>query len=244
MPGFVPAFLIMSLRFDYIVSKIRPDSIGTADIGTDHGYVPVMLAKSGYSGNIIASDINIKPLKKAIRNAEAESLSDRIDFVLSDGLSNIDRDKIDTVVICGMGAELICRILDNCEWILDRKYSLILQPASRPEILVYWLDNNGFNITEDRFICENGRLFRFISCRFENTAPKASEVDLFCGLRAVCKDNELYLYSLKKCRRIINSIIQGMNTSVTDFSGELSFYTGLLGNIDEVISEVDNGKQT
>ena len=72
-------------RLETIQSLIRP-GIGTIDVGTDHGLLPIALAKQGYAGNLIASDIHSQPLQAARRNAAAEGVEQRISFRLSDGL--------------------------------------------------------------------------------------------------------------------------------------------------------------
>ena len=63
-------------RLETIQSLIRP-GIGTIDVGTDHGLLPIALAKQGYAGNLIASDIHSQPLQAARRNAAAEGGTQR-----------------------------------------------------------------------------------------------------------------------------------------------------------------------
>ena len=128
----------MDKRMHAIVKYIEAGR-GLIDVGTDHGYLPVWMAKYGYKGNIIASDINRGPLKKAIDTAEAAGLSHRIDFRQSDGLVDCKPDSVDTIIIAGMGGELICRILDMAEWCMDRRYKLILQPIVENSLL-YGMD--------------------------------------------------------------------------------------------------------
>ena len=43
----------MNKRLEEIYALIG-EGRGLVDVGTDHGYIPAALAKSGYSGNIIA----------------------------------------------------------------------------------------------------------------------------------------------------------------------------------------------
>ena len=117
----------MNRRLAAILDEIQ-DGIGVIDVGTDHGYLPAALAKRGYPGNIFASDINEGPLNAAKTTADNESLTDKIKFLLCDGLIACDPDKIDTIVIAGMGGDLICRILDQAEWTMDERYTMILQP--------------------------------------------------------------------------------------------------------------------
>ena len=143
----------MSNRLELIASLVK-DGVGVADVGTDHAYIPIMLRRSGYKGNIIAGDINECPLEKARQSLESAGLSYSVELVLCDGLSGVDSSKVDTVIVAGMGGDTITGILDRGlydmpEWASRSDYKLILQPATKPEILRFWLVNNGFIITSE-----------------------------------------------------------------------------------------------
>ncbi len=58
----------------------------TADIGTDHAYIPIYLVKHGVIPSAFAMDINEGPLVRAREHVEENGLSDRIELRLSDGL--------------------------------------------------------------------------------------------------------------------------------------------------------------
>ena len=102
----------MNKRLELIAS-ILPHGRGFADVGTDHGYLPVYMAQHGYSGKIIASDINEGPLSTAVASARQAGVEDRICFRLCDGLDGCGSEELDTVVIAGMGGDTICGILDR-----------------------------------------------------------------------------------------------------------------------------------
>lgn len=107
-----------------IAAKIAPaggdDAAGgrLADIGTDHGYLPVWLLQEGRIPSAIASDVGAEPLEHARRTAE-EYETQGLDFRLCDGLSGIEPEETDTVVIAGMGGETIRDILRAAPWAAD-----------------------------------------------------------------------------------------------------------------------------
>ena len=156
------------------ISELVEEGIGCVDVGTDHAYVPILLRKSGYKGNIIATDINKEPLNNARKNASG---FDNIEFLLTDGLNGVDNSKIDTVIIAGMGGDLICDILDRAEWTMNDKFHLILQPMTKPEVLRYWLINNGYSILKEVFI--DG--YVIISVRFLDQNTCYNDYELFLG---------------------------------------------------------------
>lgn len=185
----------MSNRLELIASLAK-NGVGVADVGTDHAYIPIMMRKSGYKGNIIAGDINECPLEKARISLENAGLSDSVELVLCDGLSGIDSSKVDTVIVAGMGGDTITGILDRGlydmpEWASRSDYKLILQPVTKPEILRFWLVNNGFIITSEMQTEENGMLYQII-CAQPGESPKYKDAELYTGRLEQIRDSKYF----------------------------------------------------
>ena len=128
-----------------------------ADIGTDHGYLPVWLAQTGRAAFIAATDINRAPLGRAVLSAEKYGVKDKIDFRLGNGLECFEPGEIDTAVIAGMGGETIAAIIEAAPWC--RECTLILQPMSRREKLGEYLQARKMNISAERLVKENGEIY-------------------------------------------------------------------------------------
>ena len=77
----------MSSRLELIAS-FASQGRGVADIGTDHAILPIILRRNGYSGYIVAGDINEGPLKKAERGL-LEAEVDDVELKLCNGLAAI-----------------------------------------------------------------------------------------------------------------------------------------------------------
>ena len=185
----------MSNRLELIASLAK-NGVGVADVGTDHAYIPIIMRKSGYKGNIIAGDINECPLEKARISLENAGLSDSVELVLCDGLSGIDSSKVDTVIVAGMGGDTITGILDRGlydmpEWASRSDYKLILQPVTKPEILRFWLVNNGFIITSEMQTEENGMLYQII-CAQPGESPKYKDAELYTGRLEQIQDSKYF----------------------------------------------------
>ena len=114
-----------------LLAELVPDGAKLADVGTDHGYLPVALLQQGKIQRAIATDIGEEPLQHARRTAEEYGLSESVDFRLCDGLNGMMPDEADTIVIAGMGGETIIEILKNAPW--TRQKTLLLQPMTKPE---------------------------------------------------------------------------------------------------------------
>ena len=182
----------MDRRLDCIYNCIDRNARGVMDVGTDHGYLPAELAKNGFTGLLVASDIHPGPLAAAERTAKEKGVSDKIRFVLRDGLCDEYADSVDTLVIAGMGGDLICRILDRADWAFDPRYTLILQPMTKQEILRYYLTNNGFEIRRENIVADRGRLYSVLCSSFTGQNASYTPVELYLGRTEICSDLSLY----------------------------------------------------
>lgn len=199
----------MNKRLELIAS-ILPHGRGFADVGTDHGYLPVYMAQHGYSGKIIASDINEGPLSTAVASARQAGVEDRICFRLCDGLDGCGSEELDTVVIAGMGGDTICGILDRADWVMSRDILLILQPMTKAEVLRYWLTNNDFAICGEWLIEENGEIYQILSARFGARTP-LSDAELFTGKYELAVGNALFPMQLAALIKRFERAAAGMS---------------------------------
>lgn len=132
-----------------------------ADIGTDHGYLPIYLVQNSIAPKVIACDVNQMPLESAQRNIALYGCSQQIETRLSDGLRGLSPGEVDTVVIAGMGGLLIQDILEASKEIAHN-VQLILQPMQgRPELRKY-LVANGYQIQRDLLVEEEHRIYEVL----------------------------------------------------------------------------------
>ena len=218
---------------------VPPGGIGFADIGTDHGYVPIWLAKNGYTGNIYAFDIAEAPLKRAIALAQEEQLVERIHFSVSDGLNLCPSDRVDCIMIAGMGGDTICRILDRAEWIMNGGYTLILQPMTHPEVLRYWLMHNGFQITKEAVIAEDSHVYQMF-CAETGLSSAVRDAEYFAGAVETVHTGDpvtvLYLDIMKKIRQKLDGMIAAHNNENCTYH----FYDKIYGELKYMYKRADS----
>ena len=99
-----------------------------ADIGTDHGYLPIYLVQEGIARSAIAMDLRKGPLDKAKKHICDNCLEDRIQTRLSDGLEKLSANEADIITICGMGGRLIADIVTKGMNVITRNTTLIVSP--------------------------------------------------------------------------------------------------------------------
>ena len=171
----------LSLRLSTIASLV-PKGAFVCDVGTDHGFLPIFLMESGKVRSVIATDINEKPLKKAEENLK-KSGAEGVTLRLCDGLSGIKKGEADTVIIAGMGGEVISGILERGKEITENAdITLILQPTTSPEFLRKYLYETGYEIIKEIPVEENGKLYSVMLVKFHNNPQKKEDWVYFVGL--------------------------------------------------------------
>lgn len=193
----------LSVRLQVIFDLV-PKGAKVADIGTDHAYLPIALSLSGKCERIIACDINEKPLSKAKENILKFGI-ENIETRLGDGLSPVKSGDADTVIIAGMGGDVISQILSSCNWLIADKPTLLLQPMTSAEILRAFLFENRFEIISESPVIDSGKVYTVICARYsgeEKVYPIGYE---YSGLVSA-KTEEGRLYLLKQHKRISNCI--------------------------------------
>ncbi|MCI2056654.1 MAG: class I SAM-dependent methyltransferase [Oscillibacter sp.] len=136
-----------------------PQNARLADIGTDHGYLPIWLLLQDRIAAAIASDLRPGPLSRAKADAAQYGVADRLDCRLCDGLAEISPQEVDTIVIAGMGGENIADILSAAPWTADGLHQLLVQPMSRAEVLREYLMKHGYRIEREQLVLDRGVLY-------------------------------------------------------------------------------------
>lgn len=101
-------------RLEQIVAMVPPCRTA-ADIGCDHAYVSIALRERGKAERVLACDVRPGPLEQAKANISRAGLADSIETRLGDGLQPVQTGEAETVILAGMGGELMLRILEGRE---------------------------------------------------------------------------------------------------------------------------------
>lgn len=128
-----------------------------ADIGTDHGYLPIYLLLEEISPSAILADISKGSLAKAKENCKEYLLNQNVSFREGDGLDVLEPGEVDAVVLAGIGGLLTIEIFD---WDLEKSHSFnkfILQPRNNAGALRKYLLSHGFSVEDYRIVPEGNR---------------------------------------------------------------------------------------
>ncbi|MFK0310495.1 tRNA (adenine(22)-N(1))-methyltransferase [Pseudomonas sp. NPDC090233] len=172
--------LTLSVRLERVAAHV-PQGARLADIGSDHGYLPVALALRGVIEAGVAGEVAQTPYASAQRNVRRNGLQERITVRLADGLAAIEaQDRISAVSLCGMGGKTMCEILERGKAHLNGSERLILQPNGDERELRTWLMDNGYRIVIEELLRENRFDYEIIVAEPEGTVAY-SEEELYFG---------------------------------------------------------------
>lgn len=147
------------------LAELVPPGARAADIGTDHGLLPVWLLETGRCQAVIATDLRPGPLSAARRLVEKRGLAQRCRLICCDGLTGLSPEEADTLIFAGMGGETIAGILEAAPWARSGAHTLLLQPMSRAEVLREYLAARGCLVERERLIREDKLLYHVILAR-------------------------------------------------------------------------------
>ena len=162
----------LSERLKMIASHVSPGDTA-ADIGTDHGYIPIWLLSSGITDRVILTDINEGPLRKARNNIQKWLPETVPDLRQGPGLSVLNPGEAEVLMIAGMGGILISRILEADPEIVSTALRLVLQPRNHAYTLRKYLRGlREFVVSDEQIAVEAGRFCEIITLTRRDLAPR------------------------------------------------------------------------
>lgn len=129
------------------------------DVGTDHGYIPIYLVEKKKILSAIAVDVRKGPLLRAKTHIEQAGLGAYIECRLSDGLRELSPGEGDSLLLAGMGGNLMARILAERPEVRDSFREVILQPQSAQSLVRKTMDESGWQVDGEEMVLEDGKFY-------------------------------------------------------------------------------------
>ncbi|MGL6104785.1 tRNA (adenine(22)-N(1))-methyltransferase [Romboutsia sp.] len=191
------------------IASLVSEGKKVADIGTDHGYIPVYLLNKGKVSFAILADVNKGPLENAKKEVRHNKLLDKVDLRLGSGIEVLEKGEVDEVIIAGMGGILISELLEAKTEVAHSVDKLILQPMQAQKELRKYLLNNGYEILNEVLVKEDFRIYEIIETKYtgENTVVE-DEIYFEVGSRLIENKDSLLGEFIDKKIFMYNSIIK------------------------------------
>lgn len=198
----------LSNRLMTAVGFVREGKV-FADIGTDHGHLPIYLYKKGIIKKAVAADINPMPLESARKNIALNGVKSGIDTVLSDGLREIESYAPDDIAIFGMGGELICRIIADAPWTKEKNIRLILQPMTKQDEVRKFLLDEGYSIVDEALSVDEGKFYQTLCAEYTEKKEEYSSAELILGRCNIQKGGELFVNFVSNRIEVYKARLEG-----------------------------------
>ena len=195
-----------------------PNGSKICDVGSDHAYLPVYLIQNNQITSAIAGEVVEGPFLSAKQTVRDYRMEDCIEVRLGDGLQILSKeDEITAVTICGMGGELISRILEAgySGSHLNGRERLILQPNVAEHFVREWLMNHSYQIVEETVVSDNHRLYEIIVAEPVEERVEYTELELKYGPILLQQPSELSVAKWTRMNRKNKEILEQLQKSKT-----------------------------
>lgn len=215
----------ISDRLKTAASLIREGAV-LADVGTDHGYVPIYLLEQKKIKSAIAMDINKGPLERAREHIHLYGMDAYIQTRLSDGVAALEEGEADSILVAGMGGGLVMHILEEGKAVCQAADELVLQPQSELRSVREYLSENGYVTDVERMVFEDGKYYPMMRVRYqaeknentdmaikdtENSKEKSRyKVECLYGRYLLMEKNPVLHQYLEKERQVFESILDNL----------------------------------
>lgn len=206
--------LIMNGREKYITLSRRMEAVAglislcgvLADVGTDHGYIPIAMVQQKKVKKAIAMDLRVGPLERAKKHIAEYGLEDLIETRLSDGVAALSPGEADSIVVAGMGGELVMHILSDGEAVCRGAKELILQPQSELAEVRKYLAEEGYCIRQEDMVLDDGKYYPMMRV-IPEPADELSEIEALYGPILLREKNPVLFSFLQKEERHFAEIL-------------------------------------
>lgn len=180
--------LELSKRLAAVVSLVTYPTV--ADIGTDHGYVPIALFLQGALEKGYACDVRKGPLEICRANIALYGAEGVIETRLGSGLAPLAPFEAETAVMAGMGGMLTVHILEDSPEVAASLKELVLSPQHDIGKVRKYVHQIGFSIAEEHMLEEDGKTYTLMRC-VRGAERYEKEIEYLYGKRLLEKKEPL-----------------------------------------------------
>ncbi|MDY4215049.1 MAG: class I SAM-dependent methyltransferase [Candidatus Onthovivens sp.] len=216
---------MLSKRLSIIYSFIDEGS-SVVDVGCDHGYLLIELAKNNKSTNLLGVENKLGPFSTLKKNIKLNKLDGKINTSLSDGISNVDS-SFDTLVIAGMGSDNIMGIIERNEDKLSLFNTIIIDSHTETEKIRRYFVKKYYKISNEKIIKDNKIVYEII--KFVKGKANYSDLEFKYGPIILNNKND------EEFKEIYNEKVQYLTKKLENATNE-KFKNNLSSEIKEICS--------
>jgi tRNA (adenine22-N1)-methyltransferase len=194
------------------IEELIPSCCCLADVGTDHAYIPILAISKGKCLKAIATDINKGPVNKAAKNIREHLMVNSIQTRLGPGLSVLKEGEAETIVIAGMGGNMISDILSQDIQKAKSAKTIILQPMTHQDVLRETLSILGFHIVDEELVKEDRRYYQIIKASSGKGDIYSKKTEYLLGLKLIEKKHPLLKEYITYYKGQLNKVLERIDS--------------------------------
>ncbi len=180
---------MLNKRLKAITELIEPCEV-LMDVGSDHGFLPLYLLLNKKIKHAIIGEINHGPLEQAKKNfRDYANLS--VSYLLSDGLKQ-NNQKLDAVVIAGMGYETIEHIILQDIEQFKSISQILIQSNTKNDQLRQFLNDNHFSIIDESIVKDRKYFYPVIKVKYDQNKQLLNKYEILFGPILIQKNTDIF----------------------------------------------------
>ena len=191
------------------VADLVSSGLTVADVGTDHGYIPIHLIETGKCSKAFAMDVNEGPILRAKAHIMEHNLSEQIETRLSNGVKALQVGECEAVVIAGMGGALTVKILEEGQAVFQNLKEFVLQPQSELYKVREFLISQGYCVIKENMVKDDGKFYPMMKV-VRGEAEEYSAVELRYGKFLLAEKHPILKEFLLKEQNTKKLILQNL----------------------------------
>jgi len=195
------------------VADLVSDGLVVADVGTDHGYIPIYMLEIGKCSKALAMDVNHGPLLRAKEHIAEHGLEEMIETRLSDGVKELQVGECDAVVIAGMGGALTIKILEEGKEVFKNLTEFVLQPQSELYKVREYLFEQGYCVVTEEMVQEDGKFYPMMKV-INRQSDTYNAIEFRYGKLLLAQKHPVLRAYLEKEKNTKESILQNLQKEI------------------------------
>jgi tRNA (adenine22-N1)-methyltransferase len=200
----------LSKRLQAVADLVSEGQV-VADVGTDHGYIPIYLLEAGKCEKAIAMDVNNGPLLRAKEHIAEHGLTQNIQVKLSNGVKALSVGECDCVVVAGMGGALAIKIMEEGREVFNSLKEFVLQPQSELVKVRQYLWENGYCVVDEDMVLEDGKFYPMMKVQ-SGSSDSYTQIELRYGRELLTKKHPVLKMFLEKEMQTKEMILKNLES--------------------------------